>query len=323
MSRKKIQDSDREKIMDMYNSGMTQQDIADVYSCSSNAVNRFMKRMNIEIRNNGFTRDDAIAMYLMYKNGMSMSSIADTFNSCRHTIGRVLKRYGFKTDRLKYHCNDTYFDDIDTQEKAYILGLLWADGCNDTNRGKIQLQLQEKDVSILETISGLVDNERPLYFTALHDKNPNWQNTYTLVLKSDHMSKVLNEYGMVPRKSLVLEFPSCLNKSLYKDFIRGYFDGDGSISYNVDTKLLNVSIIGTSMFLKAVQDICEEMGIKTFISYKCDDNNAVGTLGITNKNDRIAFLDWMYSGSTIKIERKYLKYQQCLNDYNINNSLAS
>ena len=295
MSRKKILDSDYEKIVDMYNSGMTQQDIANVYNCSKHSVHMFMKRMNISVRTNGFTEDDAQVMYEMYKNGMSMDNIAEYFDSCRHTIGRTLKRYGLNVDKIKYHCDDNYFDIIDTKEKAYILGLLWADGCNDTSLGKIQLQLQERDVGILETINEFTNNDRPLYFTPLHDKNPNWQNTYTLVLKSYHMSEVLNNYGMVPRKSLVLEFPSCLDKSLYRYFILGYFDGDGSISYNIDTKVLNVDIVGTRMFLKAIQDICKDLNIKTFLYSKNGNNSTICTLGIANKNDRIAFLNWIYS----------------------------
>lgn len=323
MSRKKILDGDYEKIVDMYNSGMTQQEIADVYSCSKHTIHMFMKRMNVDVRPNGFTEEDAENMYVMYQDGMSMDDIAKKFNSCRHTVGRVLKRYGFSIDRLKYHCNDNYFDVIDTKEKAYILGLLWADGCNDVKLGKIQLQLQECDVTTLENINKLICNDRPLYFTPLHDKNPNWHNTYTLVLKSHHMSEVLKNHGMVPRKSLVLEFPSCLDRSLYKYFILGYFDGDGSISYNVNTKALNVDIVGTHMFLKVVQDTCNNLGIKTFLYRKNNEDQAICTLGISNKRDRITFLNWIYDESTIRLERKYMKYQQCLNDYNISNSLAS
>lgn len=322
MSKKKILDSDYEKIVDMYNNGMTQQEIAEVYNCSKHVVHMFMKKMNISAHPNGFTKDDAKIMYEMYKNGASMIDIAEKFNSCRHTIGRVFKRYGFSIDRLKYHCNENYFDTVDTEEKAYILGLLWADGCNDVKLGKVQLQLQERDVDILMRINELTNNDRPLFLTTLHEKNPNWQNTYTLILKSYHMSNVLKEYGMVPRKSLVLEFPYFLDKSLYKHFIRGYFDGDGSISYNINTKVLNVNIVGTYMFLNFIKDICDNLQIKSFLQYKNDENDIICTFGITNKNDRATFLHWIYDGSTIKINRKYLKYQQFLNDYNINNSTA-
>ena len=297
---------------------MTQQEIANIYGCSKQVVYKIMKQMNAGVRPNGFTQEDAKNMYQMYNDGMSMYNIADKFNTCRHTVGRTLKRYGFKVDRLKYHCNDNYFDLVDTEEKAYILGLLWADGCNDTKLGKIQLQLQESDIQILEIINKLIDNDRPLYFTALNDKNPNWQNTYTLVLKSYHMSEVLERYGMVPRKSLVLQFPDFLDSSLYKPFIRGYFDGDGSISYNVTTKTLDFSIVGTNMFLCYVQKICNNLGIKTYLR----KDKKIYTLGITNKPDRIKFLNWIYDNASIKLERKYLKYQQVLNDYDVNNSLV-
>lgn len=323
MSNAKILKSDYEKVVDMYKGGMTQQEIADVYGCSKQIVYKIMKEMNVDVRPNGFSKKDAELMYKMHQSGMSMLDIATKFNSCRHTIGRVLKRYGFQIDRLKYHCNENYFDTIDTDEKAYILGLLWADGCNDIKLGKIQLQLQEQDMSILERINKLTNNDRPLYFTPLHNKNENWQNTYTLILKSYHMSEVLNNYGMIPRKSLILGFPVFLDKSLHRSFVRGYFDGDGNISYNTDTKVLNVSIVGTAMFLNYVQCICNELGIKTFIINKNKNDNSICTLGITNKMDRIKFLNWIYTDSPIKIERKYLKYQQVLNDYNINNSLAS
>lgn len=322
MSRKKILESDYNKIVDMYKSGMTQEEIANIYHCSKSVVHTFMKKMNIEVHQNGFTKSDAQRMYEMYQNGASMIEIANNFNSCRHTVGRILKKYGFDIDKQKYHCNETYFDTIDTAEKAYILGLLWADGCNDIRRGKVQLQLQERDGNILVKINELIGNDRPLYFTPLRSKNSNWQNTYTLVLKSNHISTVLNNYGMVPKKSLVLEFPNCLDESLYKFFILGYFDGDGNISYNLETKILNVSMIGTHMFLEVIQNICEDLGIKTFLSYKNKENDAICTLGITNKKDRAIFLNWLYDDATIKMERKYQKYQQFLNDYNINNSLA-
>lgn len=323
MSRKKILTSDYEKVVDMYNNGMTQQEIANIYGCSKQIVYKIMKQMRADARPNGFTKEDAERMYKMYQDGMSMSEIADKFDSCRHTIGRTLKRHGFQVDRLKYHCNENYFDIIDTHEKAYILGLLWSDGCNDTRLGKIQLQLQEGDMQVLEKINELINNDRPLYFTALNDKNSNWHNTYTLVLKSYHMSEVLAGYGMIPRKSLVLQFPDFLDKSLYKSFIRGYFDGDGNISYNCDTKVLNVGIIGTNMFLNSIQTICRELDIKTFLSKKNENDSTICSLGITNKTDRIKFLNWIYDGASIKIERKYLKYQQVLNDHDMNNSLTS
>ena len=49
----------------------------------------------------------------------------------------------------------------------------------------------------------------------------------------------------------------------------------------------------------------------------------VCTFGITNIKDRIKFFDWIYDDANLKLKRKYNKYQQFINNNNINNSLAS
>lgn len=42
----------------------------------------------------------------------------------------------------------------------------------------------------------------------------------------------LSKHGCVPNKSLILKFPTTLPNELVNDFIRGYFDGDGSVYIN-------------------------------------------------------------------------------------------
>jgi hypothetical protein len=262
-------------------------------------------------------------MYALYNTGARLPEIAKLYNVDRHTIGRAFTRNGFATDRKTYHCDEHYFDKIDDQNKAYILGLLWADGCNQPNRNKVILQLQERDEDILEQIREISRNERPLWKSALNDKNPNWQNSMMLVWQSKNISQVLNAYGMVPRKSLVLEFPDWMNETLFSHFIRGYIDGDGSIYYSRDKKVARVSMVGTKMFLAIVQDICNKIGIKTSMYHKKDYNGPIYTLSTTSNRGTVCFLNWVYDNANLKLQRKYDKYQQALCDKNINNSLAS
>lgn len=323
MSRAKIKKEEYKKIVDMYNNGMSQQAIADAYKCSKQVIYRIMKIVGAKARHNGFTKDDAINMYNLYNDGMRVCEIAKLYNIDHHVVSSVLKRNGFVIDRKLYHCNDNYFDIIDIPDKAYILGLLWADGHNDISKGKITLQLQEKDKKILDDITLAVSSDRPLWLCNLHDKNENWSNAYTLTLNSEHISKVLYSYGMVQRKSLILEPPNFLDESLYSHFIRGYFDGDGSISYNPNKNYLQVSMIGTPMMCKWISDICAKINVKTFISNNKNMNPLVCTFGITNIKDRIKFLDWLYNDANLKLKRKYDKYQQFIYDKNMNNSLAS
>ena len=318
---RKIPKSDYDKIIDMYNNGMTQKEIAMLYNCDQVTVGSLIKKLNVPTRPNGFTSEQAREMYDMWNDGKSMDKIALIYNTDRHTIGRVLKRNGYKIDRLKYHCNGNYFDNIDNADKAYILGLLWSDGCNYLSLGKIQLQLQEKDKHILNDINILIDNDRPLTFLSLNDQNPTWQNTYTLILKSYHMSKILNDYGMTPRKSLTLEFPTWLDTSLYSHFLRGYIDGDGSICYRVDMNSCRVSIIGTKMFLDVVQNILLQLGVKCSLYHKNGQSDVTYTLHTTSNSGSVKLLNWIYDDAHLKLERKYDKYQQFLSN-SINNSLV-
>lgn len=320
---KKISEVDYQDIIDLYNSGKTQREIANLYGCSAQVIYKIMKKMGAEVRSNGFTKEDAQVMYDMYQNGKKLFEIAEAYDTDRHTIGKVLQRNGFIIDKKTYHCDEYYFDNIDNGDKAYIIGLLWSDGCNSTDLGKITLQLQDKDKHILEEISKLLKSDMPLWLSRLNDKNPNWSNTYTLTLRSKHMSDVLMSYGMVQRKSLVLEFPQWMDESLYSHFIRGYMDGDGSIYYSQNKNVCRVTMVGTKSFLEVVQCICNKIGVKTSLYHKKEHNEATYTLYTTSNCGALTFLTWIYDDANLKLQRKYDKYQQALYNSNINNSLAS
>lgn len=320
---RKIPKDDWQNVVDMYNDGMSQRDIAEIYGCSSIPVGNILRQMNVEMHPNGFTSEDAEQMYELYKSGKRIPEIAEIYHTDRHTVGRVFKRNGFETNRKTYHCDEHYFDVIDTQDKAYIAGLLWSDGCNQLHRGTITLQLQERDSYILEEIKSVSKNERPLYKINLNDKNPNWQNSITLTWQSKHMSQMLNDYGMVPRKSLVLKFPSWLDESLYPSFLRGYVDGDGSIYCSCERNVFRISMVGTKMFLDVVKKVCDKIGVKTNFSHKEEHSDVTYVLFTTSNSGSLKLANWMYDNANLKLQRKFDKYQQFLQYKNINNSLVS
>jgi intein-encoded DNA endonuclease-like protein len=320
---RKIPESEYQNVVNFYNDGYTQEEVAKIYGCAKHVVSAIMKKVGAVVRPNGTTKETAEEMYKLYIGGKRMPEIAKIYNMNPHTIGRVFQRNGLSADRKTYHCDEHYFDVINNQDKAYILGLLWSDGCNQLGRGKITIQLQERDQHILEEIKEVSKNERPLHKTPLNDKNPNWQNSMTLTWQSRHVSQTLNDYGMVPRKSLVLKFPDWLSVDLYPHFLRGYIDGDGSIYYSEDRNVFRVSMVGTKMFLNVVQTICANIGIKTSMSHKKEHSDVTYTLSATSNTGTLQLLNWIYKDANLKIERKYQKYKQGFLRYNINNSLAS
>jgi hypothetical protein len=124
--------------------------------------------------------------------------------------------------------DEHYFDEIDTPNKAYILGFLYADGYNNEVNHTIVLTLHEKDKDILEKIRKELKCEKPLYHISSvnkHDGKP--RELESLILASKHMSETIKKWGLVPNKTFTLEFPKFLSDNLVCHFIRGYFDGDG------------------------------------------------------------------------------------------------
>ena len=177
---------------------MSQPEIAKIYNCSASLISSILKKTNTPTRIGGSKNAMAdIAQWAkMYEDGMLLYEIAEKFGTTGPTVSKLLKKNGYDIDRYTYHFNEHYFDCIDSQDKAYILGLLWADGHNSIDKGSVILELQEEDKLLLERINDLTENERPLRKVPLHDKNPAWKNQYRLLWQSKYLSNVLNNYGM-------------------------------------------------------------------------------------------------------------------------------
>lgn len=194
-----------------------------------------------------------------YGQGDSTHKLASRYGANASTIARHLRKMGVDLRGVgaprKYNFDETFFDTIDTEPKAYILGLLFADGNNGRNttsaRYHVSIDLREDDVDILRKIRSLWANLPPL---RLHRPTGNAKrNQYRLVICSKYLSLRLRELGCVERKSLVLRFPALLEPELVRHFVRGYFDGDGSLFvYRNRPKL---DIVGTMSFCSTLRQI--------------------------------------------------------------------
>lgn len=271
-------------------------------------------------------KDKIIDLYLNHK--MSSVKIGELYNCDHKVILKVLHNNNVMVDQKKfvrhYSLNEHYFDIIDDQNKAYILGLLYADGSNDTSKSTISISLQEEDVSILEKIRVIVGSSKPLEYIDYSNKNDygyKYKNQYRLIFFSRYMSNILENIGMISNKSLKLEFPN-IDKKYYKHFIRGYFDGDGSLVQQIknnNNHPVLVTITSTDCFCKKILDIINhELNINGCITEASCKNGITKVLSISGRNACKKFLDWIYTDANLYIKRKYNRY---LDYYNINNSL--
>lgn len=153
----------------------------------------------------------------------------------------------------KYHYNNNYFSKIDSKDKAYFLGLLYADGnvylaekCKK-RRNRVQITLINEDSYILQSLLDHIRSNSKMYIDkGLYSK---------VILDSKQLTHDLISLGCIPNKSLILKFPTedQLPKNLQNHFIRGYFDGDGCISLRGVNAL--VSFTSTSNFCNSLIDI--------------------------------------------------------------------
>ena len=263
----------------------------------------------------------------LYQNGNSTESIGELFGVSYKTITRVLDKLNVPligVGKRQYGLNENYFDYIDTQNKAYILGFLYADGCNCSKKSTISMSLEEGDKEILEKIRIEVGSEKELEFldySNKHDFGYTYKNQYRLLLFSAHMCKTLEKHGMTPNKSLTLSFPD-ISENLLPHFIRGIFDGDGSIYKHKDNGY-TLTITSTNDFCMSLKNIVEEkLNIHCSIYDAQNHNGITKVFTISGRIQTKKFLDWIYIDAELFLKRKYNRYvQYYFIDLNINNSL--
>lgn len=278
-----------------------------------------------------FTEEQLKDIKQSYLNGESSVKIGKRYGTNHKPILRELHNMGVCVDQKrfvrKYDIDENYFDVIDTPNKAYILGFLYSDGSNNLNKRTISLSLQEEDKSILERIRNEIHSEKPLDYldyTNKHDFGYTYKNQYRLNIFNAHMCEELNKKGVVPNKSLVITFPTWIDNCLIHHFIRGIYDGDGSIHqsfHNDSNKPIIVTITATDSFCKELQNICKDkLNINAGIYDASCHNGITKVFTISGRNVAKKFLDWIYQDADLYLERKYNRYCEY---YNINNSLLA
>lgn len=266
-----------------------------------------------------------------YLNGESSVSIGKRYGYSHKPILKALREMGVEIDQKrfvrKYKLNESYFDVIDVPSKAYILGLLHSDGSNNMNKSTISISLQEEDRELLEKVRKEIGSEKPLEYldyTNKHDFGYNYKNQYRLLMFSSHMCNQLDLLGITPNKSLTIGFPDWISNDLLSHYIRGVYDGDGSIYsfYRNDNNIpITVTITATSSFCEELKIRCEKiLGITAGIYDASCHNGITKVFTLSGRNISKTFLDWIYKDADLYLQRKYDRYCKY---YGINNSLSA
>lgn len=226
---------------------------------------------------------------------ISLTKMADREKTTRQTLSKKFKELGIeiinKQNATKF--DETVFDVIDTEEKAYWLGFIFADGSIRSIEGQIkpkytlEVSLKGLDIEHLRKFNKFMKASKEIKITKSKCGNKEFDR-YRWIITNKHLWNTLYKLGCTSNKSLSLEFPEnniFRDTSLIRHFIRGYFDGDGCISrhINVNTVTPLISLVGTESFLVGVLDFCQIEA-----SFRHDKRHSEYTYSIEfNKNNGI------------------------------------
>lgn len=247
-----------------------------------------------------------------YEKTKSCYKTASLLNISYTCVYSILKRnqieiYNNKNSlnkpRRKYQLNEKYFDKIDSQEKAYILGFLYADGYNNEDTGFVKIEIHNDDVEVLNFIKKQIESTAVL--------NQYSYNVKRLNLNSKYLSICLAKLGCHQAKTFTLRFPTenQVPKELLRHFIRGYFDGDGCVSFYTNRKTVMVNFAGNEQFITQLSNVLKtELGIEN-IYCKKHSTKSIWYCCLYGKKSIKIFKEYMYADSTFSLERKLKKFQ--------------
>lgn len=312
----KIMPSEHPHIARKYLAGVSTKDLACEYGVAVSNICRILGLEGVEVVSGKLSKarkESAIEEYLA---GATSIEVARKYGVGPGAIQSLLKRRGIaarphtETHR-KYTIDAHVFDEIDTEEKSYALGYLYADAYNGRTNNSITLTLHPQDFEILIRFQELFKSNRPIREI---QQRRNGRRYVSLQLSSKHLSERLEEVGCGQAKTFTVTFPTWLDPRLHHHFIRGVFDGDGSLSirtaqYGKRKSTSKLSITGTTALCTSISSL---------VGQYCDVRSAVrdhwcsigiSEFSVSGNLQVLAVLRWMYKDSTIHLTRKYEKYR--------------
>lgn len=239
--------------------------------------------------------------------GISLTEMGKREKVDRRTLAKHFKELGIEIVN-KQNCskfNEHIFDQIDSEEKAYWLGFIFADGyisSSPLREGvksiyQFEISLGIKDIEHLNKFKKFIEFKKDI----ITDKS-----RCRFIVANKHLWITLNELGCTPNKSLSLKFPN-IPQNLVRHFIRGYFDGDGCISRHVHNTCVtpHIELLGTKQML---EHVLLYSGISA--KYKHDIRHSEETWSLEwTKDLGIEFINYLYNNCSIYLNRKYELYQ--------------
>lgn len=313
-----IREHEKEFILDWENGLLTKKELEEKYQCPFSTI--YSRASELAIKRK--TKTESIDLNQLVSDWKSYKfralELAKKYHISYKTLIGLLENNidNFeKRDGRKYFFDYKYFDVIDSEHKAYWLGLIYADGSHNPDRYTLRICLKDEDKELLKSFYKDIGCEREISYSYNKDYKKYYPN---VCVQHPHLSQSLILNGLSKDKSFKIKFPSDLivPKDLKRHFIRGYFDGDGGIyipKEPIGCQKICYYITGNIEFMTGLKEFLLT-NIKGYqdIQFRKSMTSNVYSLVRGGRFKAQEFLNWIYFDSTIYMQRKYDKYLQLL-----------
>lgn len=248
-------------------------------------------------------------MYL--DNQLSIEAIAEKMGCSISKVQKYLGREGLTRtnldskqllSKLTQH-NSTFFDSIDTEEKAYWLGFFYADGYLAKNGSVLKIDLSSKDALHLQRFANIFQRDVLVYERAPDKRNGKVYSTATCSISCAYLWNALLAKGIKQGNTLSEDVSvfGHVSGELMHHFVRGFFDGDGGV-YRNKKGVLEFSFVGSFPFMTHLRKV---VVVSTGLSVpKLDESHKLAKLHWYGNGSSERFKNWVYHNATIWLERK-------------------
>lgn len=246
------------------------------------------------------TNEEILEIIDKRSNGIFEKDIISHYNISQRQYSNLLKSEGIikKYKVNKYKFNEDYFETIDTEDKAYFLGFIVADG--SVHNIQNNLQITQKEPDILYEFKKYIEFEGPI----LKRKT---RNVFDIKMSSSKTKNDLLKLGIHSNKTMVVKYPK-IEEHLQNHFMRGVFDGDGCISIHHDKRdnsnrgQVNICSGSVDFINEYVDNMVKLCGVKRN-TIRCPKNTyyVIDWGGLSDVENLYKFL---YENATVFLKRK-------------------
>lgn len=299
---------------------------AEILNETYDRVKWIIKHHKLQFKNRSHinaTNEEIVEAYGILN---SVPLMAKKFNCSLEGIKLKMKQIGINVLPFGRSVDDDFFS-RDTEETFYWAGFIAADGCvNDPDKKKHLKNGKEEITSRLSIVLSKTDKDhlkkfvKDIKYSKECDDVQYNPSKNSLVQSKSELTQIritsqkivndLKKFGIGPRKSLTYCPPKeLILHPLFHHFLRGYFDGDGSVSFNADEGQLRCNILGSLEFMEIYKSMFEKhcntkVGRKIYIG-----KNDLACLSHGGNKVLKRIFDYLYKDATIYLQRKWDKFQ--------------